>query len=73
MKAMKLTIGQLDKLSTLFLNIAQALFIIAFAVSYFAENAELIDSIKSLILGLFFAYLALKAEKQKNEEVKLKV
>jgi hypothetical protein len=66
---MTLTIGQLDRLATLFLNIAQAFFVLAFAVSYFATGAEIINAIKALLLGLFFASLSLKAEKQKTEGV----
>ena len=62
-----LTTGQLNKLSTLFLNIAQALFIISFAVSYFANGVDVIDAFKAFILGVIFTYLSLEAEKKREE------
>jgi hypothetical protein len=66
---MELTRGQLEKLSTLFLNIAQAFFILAFAVSYFAAGAEIINAIKAFLLGFMFTCVSLWAERKKEEEV----
>ncbi len=63
---MQLSYYQLDKLSTLFLNLAQGAFLTVLALSLFANQYELLNAVKSLVLGIFFTYLTLKAEQRKG-------
>lgn len=63
---MHFTAGQLNRLATLFLNIAQGLFVTAFAISYFSNNAELIDAFRTFSIGIFFTFLSLYSEKHKE-------
>ena len=62
----RLSVGQLEKLSILFLNLAQGAFLAIIALPLFAKDPAIIDSIKSLTLGIIFTYLSLKTEKTKE-------
>ena len=57
---MRLSKGQLNKLSDLFMDIAKGLLLAAVAVPTLVKEATIFESIRSTLVGLFFVYLALK-------------
>ncbi|MBA3724576.1 MAG: hypothetical protein H0W89_06875 [Candidatus Levybacteria bacterium] len=63
---MDFNFAQLDKLSELFLDLAKGLFLAGIAVPVIATEISLLDSFKSMFVGLFLTYLSLRIVKLKE-------
>jgi len=64
----KLSSGQFERLSELFIDLAKGVFLATIAVPAVVREATILESIRTLMLGLFFTYLSLVAEKLKEVE-----
>ena len=63
---MLLSAKQLDRLSELFMNLAVGMFLAAIVVQAIAVRPTILDSLRSIAVGLFFVYLSIKTIEQEG-------
>lgn len=66
---MTLTAIQLKKLAELFLDIAKAMFIAAFALPFFATAENIFEFIKLFFIGLVYVILSLQTLNRQGKTI----